>query len=103
MTPYIYVAVRSDIPPADQLVQACHAAQASGAEFGCPDNCHLVAVHVDGPDGLRDFCERAGMAGVRYCLFHEPDDDMGYTASCTEPVSGASRRPFRGLQMYSAA
>lgn len=103
MTPYIYVAVRSDIPAADQLVQACHAAQASGAEFGCPESCHLVAVHVGGLDGLRDFCERAGASGVRYCLFHESDDNMGYTAACTEPISGPARRHFRHLPMLSLA
>lgn len=100
VTPYIYVAVRSDLAPAQQLVQAAHATHESGSQFGCPEHCHMVVFSVIGTEGLKKFCEVCGNAGIQYSLFYEPDDNMGYTAACTEPVAGSVRSNFRRFQLF---
>lgn len=102
MTPYVYVAVRSDLTPAQQLVQAAHATQESGAQFGCPEHCHMVVFEVNGVDGLQKFCEVCARAGIQHTLFYEPDYDLGYTAACTEPITGATRSHFRRFQLFGA-
>jgi hypothetical protein len=38
-------------------------------------------------------------AGIRSTIFYEPDHEMGYTAACTEPVSGPARRIFRRFRL----
>jgi hypothetical protein len=100
MTPYVYVAVRSDLTSAQQLVQAAHATQESGAQFGCPEHCHMVVFEVNGIEGLKKFCEVCGNAGIQYSLFYEPDYDLGYTAACTEPIMGQARSHFRRFQLF---
>jgi len=102
MTPYVYVAIRSDLTTAQQLVQAAHATQESGAQFGCPEHCHMVVCEVNGVEGLKKFCEVCGNAGIQYSLFYEPDYDLGYTAACTEPITGQARSHFRRFQLFGA-
>jgi hypothetical protein len=102
MTPYVYVAIRSDLTTAQQLVQAAHATQESGAQFGCPEHCHMVVCEVNGIEGLKKFCEVCGNAGIQYSLFYEPDYDLGYTSACTEPITGQERSHFRRFQLFGA-
>lgn len=101
--PYVYVAVRSDITTAQKLVQSAHATQESGAEFGCPKNCHMVVFEVDGLSGLEQFCETCEHSCVPYVLFYEPDDDLGYTAACTKPITGSARTKFRKFRLFGAS
>ncbi|MBK9943394.1 MAG: hypothetical protein IPP13_17445 [Kouleothrix sp.] len=35
-------------------------------------------------------------------MFTEPDDGLGATAACSEPVCGADRRCFRHLPLWQA-
>jgi hypothetical protein len=44
----------------------------------------------------------AGMTGIRCAVFYEPDDSMGYTAACTEPIRGHLRRILRRLPLWRA-
>ena len=96
MPPYVYLAVRSDLTVPQKIVQASHAAQLSGAEFGCPEHCHMVVFEVN---SLNAFCEAAAKADVHYSLFYEPDNALGYTAACTEPVSDLVRSTFRKFEL----
>lgn len=82
--PYSYVFVRSDISKAQQLVQACHACQEAGAKFGCPDNTHLIALHVGNEDELEVIAYDLDSCEAKYVKFFEPDLP-GYTAICTCP------------------
>lgn len=46
--------------------------------------------------------ERIGLHGIRFAVFHEPDDEMGFTAACTEPLGIKYRREFRGFPLWKA-
>jgi hypothetical protein len=40
---------------------------------------------------------------IRFKLFYEPDDDMGETALCTEPITDPERRKlFRRYKLWRA-
>lgn len=45
--------------------------------------------------------ERVSLAGIRTALFYEPDDNLGPTATCTQPVAGPIRRIFRRLALWA--
>ena len=38
--------------------------------------------------------------GIEHHMFHEPDNNMGYTAIATEPIYGKDRKFFRKFKMY---
>lgn len=95
----MYVFVRTDLPLADQLVQVGHACHEAGSRFErTAEPCHLVALAVRDADALLQAVEATG---VRFAVFWEPDDAMGYTAACSEPLYGDQRRPFRRYRLWS--
>jgi hypothetical protein len=84
------------------MAQAGHAAVWAGSRFGPPEHCRLVVLGVPSQAPLLDAVGRAEAAGVRCALFFEPDEGVGYSAACTEPVSGAARRLFRRYIAWAA-
>jgi hypothetical protein len=95
------VLVRADIPAAAQIVQTGHACLEAGRRFRQPETpCNLVVLSVPTERHLHAAVARIESAGIRSAVFYEPDDDLGYTAACTEPVSGPARRIFRRLQLW---
>ncbi len=88
--------------PAQQLVQACHACHQAGARFPQPpEPCHLVVLSVPSQDHLRLAVERlTGESNIQMETFWEPDDALGFTASCSEPVSGQARRWFKRYPLW---
>ena len=98
---YAYVLVRTDIPLADQVVQVGHACLEAGFKFQKPDEpIHLVVVSIESETQLLTALERIRLVGIELVAFHEPDDDMGFTAACTEPLSAIYRREFRDYQLW---
>src|SRR5207249_7393259 len=95
------------IPLADQVVQVGHACLEAGGKFGSPPPasgpCHLVLLGVPTERHLREALARLEALGVRYVFFFEPDEGMGYTAACTEPVESAQRRFFRRFPLWQPA
>jgi hypothetical protein len=95
--------VRTDIALADQIVQVGHACLEAGRRFAQPaEPCHLVVLSVPSVALLRDAIAWAGQHGIRCAIFHEPDDNMGDTAACTEPICYGQRRSFRRYPLWSA-
>jgi hypothetical protein len=93
--------IRMDIPLADQIVQVAHICLEAGFKYQRPnENIHLVIVHVESETQLLTAVERIGAQGIQFVVFHEPDDEMGYTAACTEPLSPIYRREFRGFPLW---
>ena len=93
--------MRTDIALADQIVQVGHACLEAGRRFVQPAApCNLVVLGVPSVVHLRDAIARAEFAGIRCAIFHEPDDGMGDTAACTEPISGNARRVFRRFPLW---
>ena len=52
---------------------------------------------------LRLVIQQAEAIGIRCASFFEPDDDMGFTAACTEPVASHFRRFFRRYSLWNLA
>lgn len=100
---YAYVLVRTDISLAQQIVQVGHACLEAGRWFVWPDTpCNLVVLSVANVSDLQAAIERIQLAEVRIALFYEPDHQLGLTAACTEPISGAFRRLFRRFPLWDA-
>jgi hypothetical protein len=97
------VLVRIDIPLADQIVQVGHACLEAGHRFEQPQEpCHLVLLSVDSEKELQIVVERAELSDARCVVFYEPDNNLGWTAACTEPVTGINRRVFQRLPLWRA-
>ena len=99
---HIYCLVRKDIPIADQLVQAGHACLESGFTFKKPDeHPNMVLLELkDSKDLLRakEFLE---YKGIRYVEFFEPDNNLGLTALCTEPMERNGKGLFKFWKLWS--
>ena len=65
--------------------------------------CHLVVLNIPSAAHLHDAVALAELAGIRCAVFHEPDDGMGDTAACTEPISSRQRRAFRRYSLWSTS
>src|SRR4051812_43994313 len=93
-----------DMPLAQQIVQVGHACLLAGQRFAPPaDTCHLIVLGVLSVEHLRDVVAETAWAGVRWAVFHEPDDGLGDTAACTAPLLGVARRVFRRLPLWQAS
>lgn len=92
--------IRRDIPIADQIVQASHATLEAGRRFDWEDHTHMVILGINNEEELLQALERTREHGIEYELFFEPDDNMGYTAACTEPISGKDRNVFRKYNLW---
>jgi len=91
------------MPLPDQIVQIGHACLAAGRRFQPDDTCHLVVLTVRDQIELAQMIDRLAAINVRCAAFYEPDDDLGLTAICTEPISDQRRRFFRHYPLWSAA
>ncbi len=95
--------VRADLPIADQIVQVGHACLEAGRRFQPEEGCHLVVLSVSDEIDLQLAVRQAEAIGIRCASFCEPDDDMGFTAFCTEPVSGYGRHFFRRYNLWDSS
>jgi len=44
--------------------------------------------------------EYLGCHNIESHKFYEPDDDMGYTSLCSEPINGERRKLFRKYRLW---
>jgi hypothetical protein len=96
--------VRTDIPLADQIVQVGHACLEAGNRFEQPLNpCNLVVLSVPSERHLHEAVARIRFAGIECLVFYEPDEAMGYTAACTQPVRPNYRRVFKRFSLWGAS
>jgi hypothetical protein len=101
-SPYhTYVLVRRDIPLADQIVQVGHACLEAGRLFEQSPNGNMVVLSVKSEEMLLKTVAVTEQAGIKWALFYEPDDSMGHTAACSEPIEdGEAKRSFRKFQLW---
>ncbi|MCL4265029.1 MAG: hypothetical protein KJ069_17565 [Anaerolineae bacterium] len=94
--------MRTDIPLADQLVQVGHVCIEAGNRFVQPQTpCHLALIGIPSKDALLDAVAQVEVAGVQCAIFYEPDAGLGYTAVCTEPITGDKRRLFKRFSLWT--
>jgi hypothetical protein len=94
--------VRKDLPIAQQLVQAAHAAHESGLHL-CQDKSevnYLVALEVQNEEQLIAANDRIESRGIKAILFREPDIGNKATALCTEPIWGDKRKLFSRYSLW---
>ena len=94
--------IRKDLPVAQQLVQAAHAAHESGLHL-CQDKSkvnYLIALEVSNEEKLLLARERLENRGIKSILFREPDRNDEATAICTEPILGNRRRIFSKYPLW---
>lgn len=95
--PYSYVLVRKDLSPAQRVVQSCHAIQEVTMEN--PEaykNTHMIVLQVENEDHLKsvEMSLNRFKRVVKYHTFFESDDDVGYTAIATSPITNRYLRNF---------
>ena len=87
------MAVRTDLPTAQQIVQSVHAAYEAGIRFGDPNNIASVVVcSVPNEEELLRTKERLDSREIRSYVFREPDIGGQATAIATEPIYGPQRK-----------
>jgi hypothetical protein len=93
----VYVLVRKDLPPAQQVVQSCHAVAEAARSFlpAGQEHPHIIVCQVRDEPALRQSLHRLQTHGVRFRAFLEPDLGNELTALATEPVFDGTRRLFR--------
>ena len=104
----VYVFVRTDLPPADQIVQVGHVCLEAGTQFPLPPACRLVVLALPDQQALiaaQDYCRERG---IRCLTFVEPDpvdagssEPMSLTALCTEPLNALKRRHLRRFPLWN--
>jgi hypothetical protein len=93
--------VRTDIPIADQIVQVGHACLEAGFNFQKPhETIHLIVLSVESENQLQAALQKISLCGIEFTLFCEPDDNMGFTSACTQPLPSAYRREFRSFPLW---
>lgn len=98
---YVYVFIRTDIPIADQIVQVSHASLEAGSKFlQTHDSPYVVLIGIKNSEELLDVQDLLNIRNIDYSMFYEPDDNMGYTAICTSPVSRKRKGIFKNFNLW---
>ncbi len=94
----MYVLVRTDIDPVQQVVQASHAAAEAGRTFYAAHHgiASLIVLGVPDREALLAAQRRLCAQGLGCELFFEPDFGIGESALATEPLNAQGRRRLRG-------
>ena len=96
-TPYTYLFIRRDLSGPQQIVQSAHAALNAGKRFG--SHSHLVLIDTSSEQELFRTASHLNDHEIEFEMFHEPDHDTGYTAICTQPLTGDQRKPLRRFKL----
>ena len=91
------------MPLSDQIVQVGHACLEAGRRFEPAGDCHLVILTVADQIEMAQGIDRLAAINLQCAAFYEPDDNLGLTAICTEPISDQRRRFFRHYLLWSGA
>ena len=100
MTEYMYIFVRTDIPVAYQMVQVGHATFEAGKKFSPAIHPHFVLLPTANQEELLKLAVKLEDNNIEFVMFHEPDNDTGYTALATKPISGDDRSMFKRYKTH---
>jgi hypothetical protein len=96
----VYVLVRTDIPLRQQLVQSVHAGIQATALFPSREP-WLVVCAVPDAATLRRAKEDLAESDIDSALFYEPDNELGYTALATAPITREKRKVLSRYPLWS--
>jgi hypothetical protein len=110
---YIYVWVRRDIPLVQQIIQVGHACYDAGYSKGWDNYAdvmngamlgyrspHMCLLQVPDQEALITVSNHLKFIGITYDMFCESDNNMGFSAICTEPIKGEVRNAFRLYELW---
>ena len=102
MKKHFYVLVRADLPTAQQLVQAVHAAYEAGKHLAgnSPDIDSTVICRIRDEQELLKAEAFLRYRGIRTVLFNEPDIGHEATALATEPLAGQQRKVLSRYKLW---
>lgn len=91
---HFYVLIRRDLSPAQQIVQACHAAHESGQLTPRIDegSLSIVLCQIDSEESLLREGELLKALGIEFVLFREDDLALQATAIATLPLDSNQRK-----------
>lgn len=98
----IYVFVRTDISPEQQMVQAAHAAAEASRLHYRPEHgiASLIVLAVPNKESLYRAATQLEALGIAHELFFEPDWEMGHSAMATRPLLDSERPLLRGWPLW---
>jgi peptidyl-tRNA hydrolase len=92
----LYVVVRNDLGPGQQMAQAIHAFREFGERFSESEadwyrqSNHICVLQVKNAEELIELKTRAGRQGIKSAWFLEPAYDYSITAVAFEPTDEVS-------------
>lgn len=97
-----YIFLRTDLPVAQQAIQAAHAALELGIKHGPSPDGHpsLVFLAARDRDELSLALSYARSHDLRTFEFHEPYGDWGLTAFAIEPIPHGKRSLFSHYKLW---
>lgn len=101
MTSYMYIAIRRDLSPAQQIVQSVHAA-IEASELYYDLNVEHPTVIVLGVDSLHElikFTNYVNYNHLNYKCFHEPNMDNEMTSVAVYPIYTDERKLFKKYKL----
>ena len=99
---HVYIFVRRDLPPAQIVVQAAHAAyEAASLRIPELDHPHFVLLSFRDQGELEKALRRVQSSGFQVCPFYEADRADELTAFATQPVFEHQRSFFRRYNCLS--
>lgn len=95
MSSYIYTFIREDISFAQRIVQIGHACYEAGKLFNDSHGISsLILLSAKDEQEIKSIADKLNMRNIDFYAFFEPDNNMGYSAICTKPITDASERKF---------
>lgn len=99
---YVYVIIRTDLSLAQQGVQAVHAGMSAIHEFGgLTDDTRLAMLSVENEEELEEWAKKLEIKGINFKMFWEPDNNTGWSALATAPLSKQEGKIFKKLGRWN--
>lgn len=90
---YVYALIRKDISAEQQIVQTAHATLEAGFRFQMPKSvANLIVLEIADEPALRMASDKLMMLGIDHHMFFEPDNNMGFSAIATRPITEKRER-----------
>ena len=101
---HFYVFVRTDLPAAQQTVQAIHAAYEAGIKFGIDNSLidSVVVCSANSEEELNKIGSKLRRHDIPLVEFREPDIGNQLTAFATGPLQKHQRKRLSSYKMWRA-
>ena len=101
MATYTYCFLRKDLPGVVRAIQLGHACMELGKMLDSDEPiANMVLFEVADQSELVRVSGWLNDVSLKHHIFYEPDYNTGYTAICTEPLTGDQRVPFSGFTLF---